>query len=290
MMKKILPIVVMSLSTMSYSQVGIGTTTPNSSSIIDMDVSSLTSKKGFLPPIVSLTNNADATTINTPVNGMTAYNLADGGSGTTLIKGNRVSYWDTTRWQSLTNLGEIRALKQPIDYINSSVTQQNLTTDNTLTDFNNSQFVIVKWATADEVIANPNDISLTNNIFTFKTAGAYQITGSLIAKTIINSTQNTQIVMVLQTSTDGSNWTNIFGTSTPIERLVGDKAQTLSIPQILHRFAANTQMRIVLFKPNNTTNATTGVVANSSVQANSGIIANETGDSTKSIRFTRIRE
>lgn len=290
MMKKILPIVVISLSTMSYSQVGIGTTTPNSSSIIDMDVSSLTSKKGFLPPIVSLTDNKDATTINTPANGMTAYNLADGGSGTTLIKGNRVSYWDTTRWQSLTNLGEIRALKQPIDYINSTTTQQNLTTDNTLTNFNGSQIVLVKWATADEVVANPNDISLVNNNFTFKTAGAYQITGSIIAKTIINPSENTQIVMALQTSTDGSTWTNIFGTSTPIERLVGDKAQTLSIPQILHRFTANMQMRIVLFRPSNVTNTSTGVVANSSVQANSGIVANEAGDSTKSIRFTRIRE
>lgn len=290
MMKKILPIVVISLSTMSYSQVGIGTTTPNSSSIIDMDVSSLTSKKGFLPPIVSLTDNTDATTINTPANGMTAYNLADGGSGTTLIKGNRVSYWDTTRWQSLTNLGEIRALKQPIDYINSTTTQQNLTTDNTLTNFNGSQIVLVKWATADEVVANPNDISLVNNNFTFKTAGAYQITGSIIAKTIINPSENTQIVMALQTSTDGSTWTNIFGTSTPIERLVGDKAQTLSIPQILHRFTANMQMRIVLFRPSNVTNTSTGVVANSSVQANSGIVANEAGDSTKSIRFTRIRE
>lgn len=289
-MKKILSIALIYVFIINYSQIGIGTTTPNSSSIIDMDVSSLTNKKGFLPPIVSLKNNTDITTINTPINGLTAYNLVDGGSGATLIKGNRVSYWDSTKWQSLTNLGEIRVLKQPIDYINSSITPQNLSTDNTLTTFNNSQLVIVKWSATDEIVANPNDIILSNNIFTFKTAGVYQLTGSIIAKTIINSTQNTQIVMVLQTSTDGTTWTNIFGTSTPIERLVGNKAQTLSIPQILHRFAANTQMRIMLFKPSNVTNAATGVVSNSSVQANSGIIPNVTGDSTKSIRFTRIRE
>lgn len=279
-MKKTLIIFVIGIFSNSYSQIGIGTTNPNPSSIVDMDVSTQTTKKGFLPPLVSLTDNADITTISNPTNGMTAYNLNDGGSGLNFINGNRISYWDTNKWQSLTSLGEIRSLRQSIDYINSTDDQQNFTTDGVLSNFNNGELVIVEWSNADIVIPNTNDISLENNVFTIKTPSAYQLSGSIIVKPIINSTENTQIIMVIQTSTDGSNWTNIFGLSTPVERLIANKAQTLAIPQILHRFAANTQMRIALYKPQGATD----------VQANSGIIVNNTGDSSKSIRLTRIRE
>ena len=53
------------------AQVGIGTTTPNASAILEVDVSSLTPKKGFLPPRMS-TAQRDA--ISNPAEGLTIYN------------------------------------------------------------------------------------------------------------------------------------------------------------------------------------------------------------------------
>ena len=279
-MKKILLITIISVFNITYSQVGIGTQTPNSSAILDLDVSSLPAKKGFLPPLVNLTNNNDTSTISTPINGMSIYNLTNGGTGAQLVKGNRFSFWDTTKWQTVTNLQEIRSLKQPIDYINTSELLQDFTTDNTLTNYNNSEAIVVKWVDTDEVIKNPTDISLSNNIFTIKTTAAYQLSGSVNFRANLTEAESSQVILAIQKSTNGTTWTSVYSTSTPLERLIGNKVQTLAIPQILHRFSANDLIRIVLYKPNGNTNAGT----------NAGIAVNNTGDTTKNIRITRIRE
>lgn len=279
-MKKIFLITIISVFNIIYSQVGIGTQTPNSSAILDLDVSSLPAKKGFLPPLVTLTNNNDTSTISTPINGMSIYNLTNGGTGAQLVKGNRFSFWDTTKWQTVTNLQEIRSLKQPIDYINTSELLQDFTTDNTLTNYNNSEAIVVKWVDTDEVIKNPTDISLSNNIFTIKTTAAYQLSGSVNFRANLTEAESSQVILAIQKSTNGTTWTSVYSTSTPLERLIGNKVQTLAIPQILHRFSADDLIRIVLYKPNGNTNAGT----------NAGIAVNNTGDTTKNIRITRIRE
>jgi len=50
--------------------VGIGTSTPDASSLLDLT----SSNKGFLPPRVALTNVTDAVTIPNPAKGIVAYN------------------------------------------------------------------------------------------------------------------------------------------------------------------------------------------------------------------------
>lgn len=56
----------------SDAQVGIGTTTPHNSSILDVE----SSNKGFLPPRVSLTSVNDVTTITSPAEGLMVYSPA----------------------------------------------------------------------------------------------------------------------------------------------------------------------------------------------------------------------
>lgn len=58
------------------AQVGIGTATPNGSAQLEVNSSS----KGFLPPRVSLTGTADASTITTPAAGLLVYNNATSGT------------------------------------------------------------------------------------------------------------------------------------------------------------------------------------------------------------------
>ncbi|AZA66789.1 hypothetical protein EG345_20420 [Chryseobacterium carnipullorum] len=80
--------------------VGIGTTTPNASAILDVNVDGLAvgSKKGLLGPKVALTSQTDQTTIPSPVAGLLVYNLGTGGL-------DYVGYvfWNGTEWRTFSN-------------------------------------------------------------------------------------------------------------------------------------------------------------------------------------------
>jgi len=70
MKKNIFTILSIALSQLVFSQVGIGTTTPDASSLLDLT----STNKGFLPPRVALTSGTDAVTIPNPAKGIVAYN------------------------------------------------------------------------------------------------------------------------------------------------------------------------------------------------------------------------
>jgi hypothetical protein len=81
------------LPAISFAQIGIGTTSPNASSILDVNSTS----KGVLLPSVNLTSNTmdlDANSSTTQPVGMIVYN-----SGSTLTKG--FCYWTGTEWRSI---------------------------------------------------------------------------------------------------------------------------------------------------------------------------------------------
>ena len=68
-MKKTISLIILLCSYYSYAQVGIGTTTPDPSSILHVD----SSNKGFLPPLVNLTSINDVSTIASPAEGLMVY-------------------------------------------------------------------------------------------------------------------------------------------------------------------------------------------------------------------------
>jgi hypothetical protein len=86
-----------------YAQVGIGTTTPESSAMLEVS----SSNKGFLPPRVSLTATNAASPITSPATGLLVYNIATAGSSP-----NQVSpgyyYWNGTAWLKLTENGSTK--------------------------------------------------------------------------------------------------------------------------------------------------------------------------------------
>ena len=65
-------IVFLILSTVSFAQVGIGTTNPETSSALDV----YSNNKGLLIPRVALSSSTDTATISMPVNGLLVYNTA----------------------------------------------------------------------------------------------------------------------------------------------------------------------------------------------------------------------
>jgi len=73
-----------------FSQVGIGTTTPNSSAILDITAVD----KGVLVPRVAITNLNTAAPVAAPVESLLVYN-------TTVASGVGFHYWDGTKWVPL---------------------------------------------------------------------------------------------------------------------------------------------------------------------------------------------
>lgn len=84
------------LSASAYSQVGIGTTTPNSSAQLEVKSSS----KGFLPPRIALTSVSDNSTISTPATGLLIFNTASAGTTPNNVTPGYY-YWNGSNWVRL---------------------------------------------------------------------------------------------------------------------------------------------------------------------------------------------
>ena len=95
----ILTFVLLAWESSSFAQVGIGTSTPASSSALDVT----SSNKGFLPPRISLTSVTDNSTINSPSTGLLIYNTATAGSApNNVVPG--YYFWNGSKWTIISTL------------------------------------------------------------------------------------------------------------------------------------------------------------------------------------------
>jgi len=122
MNKKLLSVSLLLVGLQSYSQVGIGTLTPNQSAQLDV----VSNNKGILIPRVGLTNSVDASTIqNGNVNSLLVFNTNTQNDVTP-----GYYYWYNDRWMRIVNDADVVALDK-------NTTNQSLTvvgTDLVLTD------------------------------------------------------------------------------------------------------------------------------------------------------------
>lgn len=103
-MKKLLVFPVLLITYLTVGQVGIGTTTPNSDSILD--ITSTTS--GLLLPRLALTNTSSPSPLSTDVAGMVVYNTATAGDVTPGFYYNNGSDWvrlGSSSWSLTGNAG-----------------------------------------------------------------------------------------------------------------------------------------------------------------------------------------
>lgn len=95
-MKKLLFSVLIILPSLLFSQVGIGTNTPDTSAKLEVN----STNKGFLPPRVTLTGTTDLATITSPATGLLIYNTSTAGTSP-----NNVSpgfyFFNGTSWSKL---------------------------------------------------------------------------------------------------------------------------------------------------------------------------------------------
>jgi hypothetical protein len=86
--------------TNSFAQVGIGTTTPDASSALDVTATN----KGLLVPRVALTGCADTATVASPATSLLVYNNATAGTSPNNVTPGYY-YFNGTKWERLTNGG-----------------------------------------------------------------------------------------------------------------------------------------------------------------------------------------
>jgi hypothetical protein len=97
MKKKIFCLLIGLVTITIKSQVGIGTATPDPSSILELS----SSDKALILPRVSLTSTTDITTVTNPVKGLVVYNLSDSGTGTGRVYKDLIYLYDGVLWQAL---------------------------------------------------------------------------------------------------------------------------------------------------------------------------------------------
>ncbi len=95
------------LTNQSFAQtgnVGIGTASPDASSILDVN----STTKGLLIPNVALTATNSTGPITTPATSLLVYNTANASSGTTLVTPGYY-YWDGAKWVRILNAKTVNA-------------------------------------------------------------------------------------------------------------------------------------------------------------------------------------
>ncbi|MDP9960847.1 hypothetical protein [Chryseobacterium lathyri] len=97
MKKQIFCLLIGFITTTIDGQIGIGTATPDPSSILELS----SPDKALLLPRISLTSTADITTVANPVKGLLVYNLSDSGTGTGRVYKDLIYLYDGILWQAL---------------------------------------------------------------------------------------------------------------------------------------------------------------------------------------------
>lgn len=83
------------------AQIGIGTTAPSESSILDIK----STDKGLLIPRIALSTTTAASPINNPENGLMVYNTFNGND---VVPG--FYYWENTMWLRIQNNNDVSAI------------------------------------------------------------------------------------------------------------------------------------------------------------------------------------
>ncbi|MDQ0065648.1 hypothetical protein [Chryseobacterium lathyri] len=97
MKKQIFCLLIGFITTTIDGQMGIGTATPDPSSILELS----SPDKALLLPRISLTSTADITTVANPVKGLLVYNLSDSGTGAGRVYKDLIYLYDGILWQAL---------------------------------------------------------------------------------------------------------------------------------------------------------------------------------------------
>lgn len=110
-------VILMTFFTNFYAQVGINTSSPYSSAILELS----SSNKALLLTRVSLLNTLDNTTVPNPIAGMIILNTSNAGTGGTAVTANTLYQWIGTEWAALVNNKSLPSFNIPTQILSINV-------------------------------------------------------------------------------------------------------------------------------------------------------------------------
>jgi hypothetical protein len=264
-MKKLFAILIVNLY---YAQnIGINTQTPDPSAILELNADPIagsvsSSKKGFLPPRISLLGTNDITTIPNPSNGLFVYNTLDAGSFPNQVSANSFYYWNGIHWEKLMPTSSVeKAVKPRIFYIQGNDTQTF-----TASDINSASGAapsnLVTFTTPLINAGTAITFNAGNSTFTAAVSGIYEISAFVNynpkATTSGVPTSSFQkrayLNLMIQKSTDnGSTWTNTIGSRTAWGNDGGGELKTAILLGTPLQLNQGNQIRLVIINPFNST-------------------------------------
>ncbi|PIF45511.1 hypothetical protein CLU96_2520 [Chryseobacterium sp. 52] len=192
------------LSQLSFSQVGIMTSTPHPSALLEL----YSSNKGLLVPKIALTNSQDKITIPNPAEGLLVFNINTSGTPPLNVVAGKHYFWNGTDWISLPGTQTINNLITPkFCYVNSS-SQQSI-------NASSSADIVVTFPTATTTIVNPDSLvsfDSTTNIFTVNITGLYELSAYINYNPKGSSSNRALFNLKIQKQSLGNtNWVPVSG-------------------------------------------------------------------------------
>lgn len=263
------------------AQVGIGTTDPHSSAILDMTAT----RKGFLLPRANLKGTDDNTTIPNPANGLLLFNLAAAGSGSTAVLANSLYFRQNAAWRRFALGTDVKVAEFSNQYVLKSTANQPLTVSeiNNL-NTNPATEVPITWTAGEIFLDSTDDLDLQTDNQTVKviTAGNYRVLANFTFLPARNTSANNDnysniTVSVMVSKNGGTTWTAVSGAAMQYDVGASNLIQTIILPRTILNFAANDLIRVIISKSNAP-----------DLGAGAGIIAKSAGDTTKLFRMRRL--
>lgn len=261
--------------------IGIGTSSPHPSALLDLNVASLPAngKKGVLFPRVALQNRTDVSTIANPAVGLLVYNTANSATDT-LIMANTYYYWTGTTWVDLATSQTFETELYPQVFIVGNTGNQELDK----TAFNSGQNAVVTFnpgATGAMNVDVGNRVSLSNNNFRILSNGRYEITGYIGYNPWVPTTCTTQATentctaaldLIIQVSTDnGTTWTNISKSSSLWGVGTGDRNRSVIIAPFIVTLNQNNLIRAVIAKGSTANHGTSPTTSVLNIESGTGL-------------------
>ncbi|RZL54674.1 MAG: hypothetical protein EOO93_19875 [Pedobacter sp.] len=199
-MKKVkLILLFFALSHFAYAQNGIGTKTPDASSILELS----SSNKGFKGPNISLTGRLDQTL--SPERGLIVFNTANAGVSPNQVYANRYYFWNGAEWVSLPGFSAIEELIVPrVFYAKSAIAQSYSFT-------NDSEILVLSFGTIDM-----NTLSMitpsAGNTFRVNKSGLYELSSYMNYNPNGSSSNRALQNLIIQKGTSASGpWIPVAG-------------------------------------------------------------------------------
>lgn len=257
-------------SSISAQGVGIGTTSPNSSALLDLDASSLAinNKKGVLLPRVALKSKTDIVTIANPAVGLLVYNTTVSATDTS-IQADTFYFWNGTTWTDVSTTETIKKKLYAQVFIVSNTGNQAIDK----TGFNNGVNQLVTFdnaASGAMVVDVGNRVSLINNNFKILSTGTYEITGYVGYNPWVETNCTTYqteatctaaLDFILQRSTDnGGTWSQVAKSSTVWGVRTGDRNRSVIVAPFVISLNENDLIRAVVGKGSATNHGAKGLL------------------------------